>query len=81
MGSRFSCVKSLIDFKIITKCYKNLNFFRDKPCIQLNYMLIYTGIELDIAEILHDRKEMVTAHTPKSRGIPREVCCRVRSEQ
>ena len=66
MGSRFSYVKSLMDFKQVTKCYRNLNFIRDKPCAYRNYMLIYTGIELDIAKILHDRKEMVTAYTPKS---------------
>ena len=44
-------------------------------------MLIYTGIELDIAKILHDRKEMVTAYTPKSRSVPRETSCRAWSEQ
>ena len=36
-------------------------------------MLIYTGIELDISKILHDRKEMVTAYTPKSVAY-REKC-------
>ena len=44
-------------------------------------MLTYTGIELDIAKILHDRKEMVTAYTPKFRSIPRETSCRAWSEQ
>lgn len=56
MGSRFSYVKSSINFKMVTKCYRNLNFLQDKPCVYRNYMLIYTGIELDIAKILHDRK-------------------------
>ena len=81
MGSRFSYVKSLIDFRMVTKCYRNLNFFWYKPCVYRNYMLIYTGIELDIAKILHDRKEMVTAYTPKSRSVPRETSCRAWSEQ